>query len=194
MPAIWFEKWLQHLRTPLVTQGRKRERGWIETKKKKHQDSGPVLSLRGWGWWLTVRRRNLSEDGPLSRLLPDAMWGTARIQRRVSFLTLHTPQTILPTQPQAGNIKVSVSNTDGIPAFRSINPASFTLGLYLDCFESDSQCIQTRTRHFLPHWLLYNKELVALCPLFPRAANEPWNFPVTRVSLLLTVGSLAHIW
>lgn len=52
---------------------KKRERLNRDQKKKKHQDSGPVLSLRGWGWWLTVRRRNLSEDGPLSRLLPDAM-------------------------------------------------------------------------------------------------------------------------
>lgn len=111
----------------------------------------------------------------------------------LSFLTLHTPQTILPTQPQAGNMKVSVSDTDGIPAFRSINPASFTLGLYLDCFESDSQCIQTGLGISCLTDSYIIKNLVALCPLFPRAANEPWNFPVTRVSLLLTVGSLAHI-
>lgn len=91
----------------------------------------------------------------------------------LSFLTLLTPQTILPTQPQAGKIKVSVSNTDGIPAFRSVNPASFTLGLYLDCFESDSQCIQTQTPHFLPYWLLYNKGLG--CPLSPVPAGSQWT-------------------
>ena len=105
--------------------GGKIERGWIEREEKKkqkmHPDSGSILSLRGWGcwWWWegeTCERMGLFHGFSQmpSEAQPESGVGS------LSFLTLHTPQTILPTQPQAGNRKVSVSNTDGILAFRSI--------------------------------------------------------------------------
>lgn len=37
----------------------------------------------------------------------------------LSFLILHTPETTSPTHPKDGNMKTSISNTDGTPAFRS---------------------------------------------------------------------------
>lgn len=118
--------------------------------KKLNKTLSSIVSFRGQAWWVGKSACFIA-----SQMVSEAQTETG--PGSLSFLILHTPETISPTHLQDGNMKMPISNTDGTPAFSPVSLAPFTPYFCVDCFKSASQHSQTSARCSLPCLLCKKK-------------------------------------